>query len=409
MRIRKRQVPSPLSSLSPVPVVSDPHFNRPPPVVQLHPHHSLAQPHARKSYGYSQRSDHPNQPIGTIGHNNNGLDDGDGSVAQTHEKIDSLVLLQGKDYERGKEQDGDGDGDGDEEEEDEEKSCNDSRSKSILDAEIVLNGIAVSSSHLSSSHQVVGRWCEGEKAFPLKKRRGSFERRGNEETNALILDDEKDNIHKKMKMKTKVMKTKMNKKFGLDSHLNEQEDNKETTATKESSNAVVDDDTNNNISSSTTTSANKKRARGGALMEGSRCSRVNGRGWRCCQQTLVGYSLCEHHLGKGRLRSMTSVRSRSLGNTGNNESTLLLSSSSNASSSNSTAAVTSTSSSLTEEPKKPNAATEVVEEEKDEEKRPLMMTTTKKRMKLGTVKARSISSLLGQTNNDQLTVGDNNR
>ena len=43
-------------------------------------------------------------------------------------------------------------------------------------------------------------------------------------------------------------------------------------------------------------------------MEGSRCSRVNGRGWRCGQQTLVGYSLCEHHLGKGRLRSMTSVR-----------------------------------------------------------------------------------------------------
>lgn len=253
---------------------------------------------------------------------------------------------------------------------------------------------------------VVGRWCEREKAFPLKKRRGSFERRGNEETSALILDDEKDNIHKKMK--TKVMKTKMNKKFGLDSHLNEQEDNKETTATKESSN-VVDDDTNNNnnASSSTTTSANKKRARGGALMEGSRCSRVNGRGWRCCQQTLVGYSLCEHHLGKGRLRSMTSVRSRSLGNTRNNENTLLLSSSSNASSTNSTAAATSTSSSLMEETKKPNAANEVLKEE-DEEKRPLMMTT-KKRMKLGTVKARSISSLLGQTNNEQLTVGDNNR
>ncbi|KAI4365443.1 hypothetical protein MLD38_021427 [Melastoma candidum] len=50
---------------------------------------------------------------------------------------------------------------------------------------------------------------------------------------------------------------------------------------------------------------------GGTSMEGSRCSRVNGRGWRCGQQTLVGYSVCEHHLGKGRLRSMTNVRSRS--------------------------------------------------------------------------------------------------
>ncbi|MQM19437.1 hypothetical protein Taro_052441 [Colocasia esculenta] len=52
----------------------------------------------------------------------------------------------------------------------------------------------------------------------------------------------------------------------------------------------------------------KKRRSPAVLMEGSRCSRVNGRGWRCCQQTLVGYSLCEHHLGKGRLRSMSSVR-----------------------------------------------------------------------------------------------------
>ncbi|MQL97754.1 hypothetical protein Taro_030449 [Colocasia esculenta] len=53
----------------------------------------------------------------------------------------------------------------------------------------------------------------------------------------------------------------------------------------------------------------KKRKSPAVLMEGSRCSRVNGRGWRCCQQTLVGYSLCEHHLGKGRLRSVSSVRS----------------------------------------------------------------------------------------------------
>ncbi|KAF7086043.1 hypothetical protein CFC21_089399 [Triticum aestivum] len=45
----------------------------------------------------------------------------------------------------------------------------------------------------------------------------------------------------------------------------------------------------------------KKRQRGPpVLMEGSRCSRVNGLGWRCSQPTLVGYSLCEHHLGKGR-------------------------------------------------------------------------------------------------------------
>ncbi|KAG8059291.1 hypothetical protein GUJ93_ZPchr0002g23845 [Zizania palustris] len=49
----------------------------------------------------------------------------------------------------------------------------------------------------------------------------------------------------------------------------------------------------------------KKRRGPAVLMEGSRCSRVNGRGWRCSQPTLVGYSLCEHHLGKGRMRSLT--------------------------------------------------------------------------------------------------------
>ena len=51
----------------------------------------------------------------------------------------------------------------------------------------------------------------------------------------------------------------------------------------------------------------KKRRGPAVLMEGSRCSRVNGRGWRCSQPTLVGYSLCEHHLGKGRTRSSASA------------------------------------------------------------------------------------------------------
>ena len=57
-----------------------------------------------------------------------------------------------------------------------------------------------------------------------------------------------------------------------------------------------------------------KRRAPAVLMEGSRCSRVNGRGWRCSQQTLIGYSLCEHHLGKGRLRSISSVRVKSNNN-----------------------------------------------------------------------------------------------
>ncbi|TXG57978.1 hypothetical protein EZV62_015807 [Acer yangbiense] len=140
----------------------------------------------------------------------------------------------------------------------------------------------------------------------------------------------------------------------------------------------------NNISSSA-----KKRGRGGALMEGSRCSRVNGRGWRCCQQTLVGYSLCEHHLGKGRLRSITSVRSRALG----------------------TSAPLSTAASLSIQecqPKREGEDEDEDDDEDDDDEKPLMIGSTaaaKKRTKLGMVKARSMSSLLGQTNNE-ITVSD---
>ncbi|WCJ34030.1 hypothetical protein M5689_015356 [Euphorbia peplus] len=117
----------------------------------------------------------------------------------------------------------------------------------------------------------------------------------------------------------------------------------------------------------------KKRGRGGALMEGSRCSRVNGRGWRCCQPTLVGYSLCEHHLGKGRLRSMASVRNRSAPKKG------------------------------VERDEKvvvdvvPGSGDDGEEAKVQVQKQPLLVS--KRKHKLGMVKARSISSLLGQANN----------
>lgn len=148
----------------------------------------------------------------------------------------------------------------------------------------------------------------------------------------------------------------------------------------------------------------KKRARGNAIMEGSRCSRVNGRGWRCCQQTLVGYSLCEHHLGKGRLRSLNSVRSRSFAS--------------------SVGSIETKSKQLSkpsclelpkEEERKPDMLLDVNhhgedqrhENEYGEEKKPLVVT--KKRMKLGIVKARSMSSLLGQTNSATAVDDENNK
>ncbi|KAJ8448133.1 hypothetical protein Cgig2_031857 [Carnegiea gigantea] len=100
-----------------------------------------------------------------------------------------------------------------------------------------------------------------------------------------------------------------------------------------------------------------KQKRGTTIMEGSRCSRVNGRGWRCCQPTLVGYSLCEHHLGKGRLRSMTSVRSRPSSK------------------------------------KQHHMVKDNYRDHQDKHR----ATSKRANYKLGVVKARSLSSLLGQT------------
>lgn len=204
----------------------------------------------------------------------------------------------------------------------ERRRSNDTRKKCILGAEV-----GASSDSGFSNNQAVERWYEEEKAFPLKKRKGSFEE-------IMIKENAK-------------MKTKMSKKC-------------EKVETK-----------HDDVSAA----GAKKRGRGGALMEGSRCSRVNGRGWRCCQQTLVGYSLCEHHLGKGRLRSMTSVRSRSMAITSSNLAA----------------------------PKKEDCESishsKKVDGDDDggnfDEEKPKVIT--KKKTKLGMVKARSINSLLGQT------------
>ncbi|THU60084.1 hypothetical protein C4D60_Mb07t08910 [Musa balbisiana] len=145
------------------------------------------------------------------------------------------------------------------------------------------------------------------------------------------------------------------------------------------------------------TNVNGKRRRSPAvLMEGSRCSRVNGRGWRCCQQTLVGYSLCEHHLGKGRLRSMSSVRGQ-LGTSKPKWSIDIRN--------NSVVPLTSPQK-LEEEERKPGkqpviafdtGVDNIKEEEEEEEK------ARTKRKKTGMVKARSISSLLDNTNHPVLS------
>nr|CAD1826172.1 unnamed protein product [Ananas comosus var. bracteatus] len=147
-------------------------------------------------------------------------------------------------------------------------------------------------------------------------------------------------------------------------------------------------------------SAGKKRRSPAVLMEGSRCSRVNGRGWRCCQQTLVGYSLCEHHLGKGRLKSMSSVRGQ-LGVTAKSKR------SASVKGGDGSVAASSSSQELLEKPKQQlsseadNGKEVLFEEEAEGEEKAVRGS---KKKKIGTVKARSISSLLDKTNGSHPTV-----
>lgn len=152
----------------------------------------------------------------------------------------------------------------------------------------------------------------------------------------------------------------------------------------------------------------KKRQRRSpaVLMEGSRCSRVNGRGWRCCQQTLVGYSLCEHHLGKGRLRSMSTSPRGQLGTSkprwgsvdARNDATLSLHQKEEEE-------LEEVKQRLQQSDDDPcnivvtdsNGADKIAEEEDEAE------MTSSKRKKIGAVKARTISSLLDYSDHSMLS------
>ncbi|XP_058079549.1 uncharacterized protein LOC131227762 isoform X2 [Magnolia sinica] len=174
-----------------------------------------------------------------------------------------------------------------------------------------------------------GRWQEEERAFPLKKRKGSIDWGVKEETTT-----EKENNNNNNNNKT-------NKKLeGVWIHGN----------------------------------VKKKKGKASVAKEGSRCSRVNGRGWRCSQQTLVGYSLCDHHLGKGRLRSMASVRS--------GVSAVVV-------------APTNSSSSSNNNVENDNDRLSLLSSLSQGEEKLVMMLKNKKK-KNGMVKARSISSLLAR-------------
>ncbi|KAK9291246.1 hypothetical protein L1049_009434 [Liquidambar formosana] len=161
----------------------------------------------------------------------------------------------------------------------------------------------------------MGHWCEEDREIPLKKRRASFKGKVSKESMMEKEESSRTNVRVRRRRKQKWV---------------ESEDGKEEEKVQDG----------------------QKREGGSWKMDGLRCSRKNGRGWRCWQQALVGYSMCEHHLEKGRLKRMSNVRSR--------------------------------------------RKDEEYDEEEDGDDESGCMGA-KKRKKIGVVKARSMSSLLGQT------------
>ncbi|RWR75147.1 WRC domain-containing protein [Cinnamomum micranthum f. kanehirae] len=244
---------------------------------------------------------------------------------------------------------------GEENEDDDKKSSRDLCSKRSWSMKC---GSAEAGSRPSSSSRDEGaRWQEGKSVFPFKKRK--VHHQWAKET---IIGKEK-------KMKTKLKRTMTPKKLGEEEEKEEGEEEEDQ----------MEDDKSN--------VKKKWGSNGSVVMGGSRCSRVNGRGWRCCQQTLVGYSLCEHHLGKGRLRSMSSVRgcySPTLDNNrdeGDYDDGLL-----------------SFPPKMMHEVEDNAVGDEKEEEEDDDEKLTSMVMNKRiKKKKSGILKARSISSLLGET------------
>ncbi|XP_074304485.1 uncharacterized protein LOC141639204 [Silene latifolia] len=283
MRIRKRKVPLPLSLLSPIPITDAHLFSR--------SSVSLVQPTQDQTTHTSNVNSQPSDHLTTFDLRRS-IDDGNSSNDQHHDCLGFKGVES-------------------------VPKSNDAGNKSITALGAAAVACCINAPLPLSHHQEKMRWCDEDKAMPLKKRRGSLD--STETTNV------------------------------VDATSKSLENNVEKPG-------VDEEEVKGNYDESNSNGVNGKKGskRGKTIMEGSRCSRVNGRGWRCCQPTLVGYSLCEHHLGKGRLRNMSSVRGRT-----------------------------------TSMPK--NTALGTSSETLGNSEK------MKKRAKIGVVKARSLSSLLGQT------------
>ncbi|GFY99831.1 hypothetical protein Acr_13g0012310 [Actinidia rufa] len=114
----------------------------------------------------------------------------------------------------------------------------------------------------SPSHEE-GHWCEEDKVFPLKKRRTTFT--------------------SKVRV-TSLMHKQQNERVSKTyDHKNGRGDRDDEPVEKHE--------------------AKRRESKGEMMREAWRCSRRNGRGWRCHRQALEGHSMCQHHLSQARLRN----------------------------------------------------------------------------------------------------------
>ncbi|XVF07391.1 hypothetical protein REPUB_Repub06bG0134900 [Reevesia pubescens] len=109
-------------------------------------------------------------------------------------------------------------------------------------------GQTSTSSSVSSSLASNGRWCEEERAIPLKKRR-------------VVMVSYETNQSKEMKKKKK-----------------------KRDALEETRKREMGESEGNDID--------------------ERCNRGNGKGWRCNKMRVKGHSLCKHHLERQRMRNI---------------------------------------------------------------------------------------------------------
>ncbi|KAL9336362.1 hypothetical protein Peur_070850 [Populus x canadensis] len=117
---------------------------------------------------------------------------------------------------------------------------------------------------VSSSLPSYGSWCEEEKAFPLKKRRISLER------------------FISTKESSKVDKQKRHRKIA------------KMWASSGTHEAIYGEERDYND-----VEINSDQAIEENLM--TRCTKVNGAGWRCSKRRFEGYSLCKHHFKMQRM------------------------------------------------------------------------------------------------------------